>query len=451
MTNTRDDNQLLIAFYGDDFTGSTDALERLCAGGVPTVLFLEPPTPEQLEAYPHVRGVGVAGRTRSLPTAEIEDEVRPALAALRDLAPRHVHYKVCSTFDSSPGVGSIGRVIDVASGLLPGPFVPLVVATPALGRWCVFGNLFARMGIGSEGAIYRLDRHPAMRDHPTTPADESDLRVHLSRQTERRVALLSVLDIALPSPQAAERLSDLLADRPDVVLFDALYPEHMPTIGELIDGYADPKRPLFSVGSSGIETALTAAWAAQRVTRPVTEWPEVGPADKTLVLCGSLSPVTREQIDYATSACMHGVAIDARAILEGQDEGRALAHCADQAVEQLNAGGSVVVHTLGDHDQTRRPAPDAARRLGRALGEVGARCVQLAGVRRICVAGGDTSSYAARAMGVESLEMIAPFSPGAPLCRVRSARPLIDDLEIVFKGGQVGRPDFFTALAAGGR
>ena len=64
------------------------------------------------------------------------------------------------------------RVIDVAADIFPGaPFVPLVVGAPVLGRFCVFGNLFARFG--REPGPYRLDRHPSMSRHPTTPADES--------------------------------------------------------------------------------------------------------------------------------------------------------------------------------------------------------------------------------------------------------------------------------------
>src|SRR5579862_9158812 len=124
---------LLLAFYGDDFTGSTDALEFLARAGIRAVLFIEPPTPTQLAHYPGIQAVGVAGLTRSLPTAALEAELRPAFAALRALGAEHVHYKICSTFDSSPAIGSIGRVMEVAAKLFPAPFIPLLAAAPALG------------------------------------------------------------------------------------------------------------------------------------------------------------------------------------------------------------------------------------------------------------------------------------------------------------------------------
>src|SRR5262249_48451462 len=108
-------SRLLLTYYGDDFTGSTDALECLATAGVPTMLFIDPPTRDQLAAHPNLRAVGVAGSTRSTPAEALEAELRIAFPALRDLGARHVHYKVCSTFDSSPEVGSIGRAIDVGS------------------------------------------------------------------------------------------------------------------------------------------------------------------------------------------------------------------------------------------------------------------------------------------------------------------------------------------------
>ncbi|MEI9955987.1 MAG: four-carbon acid sugar kinase family protein [Ferruginibacter sp.] len=59
-------SKILLAFYGDDFTGSTDALEFICRAGAKAVLFIEPPTIEQLKSFPNLNAYGVAGKTRSL-------------------------------------------------------------------------------------------------------------------------------------------------------------------------------------------------------------------------------------------------------------------------------------------------------------------------------------------------------------------------------------------------
>src|SRR5207302_9684992 len=99
-----DPNQLLLAFYGDDFTGSTDALEFLTRAGARTALFIEPPTPEKLAHYSNLQAIGVAGMTRAMAPDVMEAELRPAFCALRSLGAPHVHYKICSTFDLSPTV-----------------------------------------------------------------------------------------------------------------------------------------------------------------------------------------------------------------------------------------------------------------------------------------------------------------------------------------------------------
>ena len=309
-------SKLRLTFYGDDFTGSTDALEQLAVAGVRTVLFIEPPAPELLKKYPGLQAVGVAGRTRSLGPAALERELRPALRKLKALGAPHVHYKVCSTFDSSPATGSIGRVIDAATNIFKAPFVPLLVAAPPLGRHCVFGNLFARLGIGSDAAIHRLDRHPSASRHPVTPMREADLRLHLARQTKQPIGLFDVLQLSLPPADARSALKGILKAGARIVLFDALHTEQLQRVGELIDAYASRQRPLFSVGSSGIEMALGAHWAAAgRLAGGSNRWGErpreprevaterlartLAPPAPLLVASGSCSPVTAAQIAWA--------------------------------------------------------------------------------------------------------------------------------------------------------
>lgn len=429
---------LRLAYYADDFTGATDALEQLENAGVRTRLFLEPPAPEASLELESIEAIGVAGRTRSLPTAEIDAEARPALRALRDLGAPHVHYKVCSTFDSSPEVGSIGRVIDVAAEEFDAPFLPLVVGAPGLGRWCVFGNLFASFGIGADTPAYRLDRHPSMSRHPVTPADEADLRVHLGRQTGKRIGLVDVRTVERSPSDVIAAIERLRSEESaQVVLFDCLNGAHLRTIGAALEHYAAPKRPLFSVGSSAIETALALQWdLPKRTEKKPLDLP--GPL---LVLAGSCSPVTAEQIAAAREAGCAVVDIDAGRLAAG--DGSAALEAATSAVDALRNSPGVVVSSGGGPSSKASLDPGL---LGEALAEVFRQAMRRLPIALTVVAGGDTSSYAARALGVESLSFHASLTPGAPICRAVSADPLVDDGLFVFKGGQVGRPDLLADL-----
>jgi uncharacterized protein YgbK (DUF1537 family) len=122
------------------------------------------------------------------------------------------------------------------------------------------------------------------------------------------------------------------------------------------------------------------------------------------------------------------------------------------AAKQLRAGRGVIVHTTRTGSDKRIEAKlkgNTAKILGTALGEVLRGAIAQSAVRRICVAGGDTSSFAARALGIEALEMIAPLTPGAPLCRAHATGSPANRLEIVFKGGQVGTDDYFEIVRRG--
>ncbi|UEG51537.1 four-carbon acid sugar kinase family protein [Mucilaginibacter daejeonensis] len=456
---------LLLAYYGDDLTGSTDALEFLSRAGIRTVLFIEPPTPQQLSKYTGLQAIGVAGLTRSMPPDEMEATLRPAFEALKALGAPQVHYKVCSTFDSSPAIGSIGRAIDVGAEVFQGPFVPVLVAAPALGRFSFFGNLFARMGIGSQGQVYRLDRHPSMSKHPTTPAHESDLRLHLSEQTDKKIGLLDILQLHQPDTEAAATLQQLIGEGNEVIFFDGVDDNDLQRVGELIDAHASSSKPLFSVGSSGVDMALGGHWRTSGKLSQAPTWPDVQSTDKLLVVSGSCSPVTSRQIEKALHNGFIGIAVDTTALAEGANMDEVLASYIAEAADHISNGQSVLVHTSVGNDDTRvalshrafvaqgmteqQIRSSTAAVFGTALGLLAQGVIERTDLKRLVIAGGDTSSFAARALGIEAVEMIAAVSPGAPLCKAHAPGKPINGLEVNIKGGQVGDENYFLTVLNG--
>jgi uncharacterized protein YgbK (DUF1537 family) len=433
-------HKLLLAFYGDDFTGSTDALEFLSKAGAKTMLFIEPPSPEQLNRYKDLDAFGVAGMTRSLSPAKMEAQLIPALKRLKETGARHIHYKVCSTFDSSPATGSIGKAIDTAAIIFPAAFVPVLVAAPALGRYSAFGNLFARMGIGSKGKIYRLDRHPSMSKHPVTPSDESDLRIHLSKQTNKISGLVDLLNLD-DHEKVLKALDEEINNGAEIIFFDAIYQSQMAGIGKVIDSFAG-KEPFFSAGSSGIEMALGGHWNSEGILKE-TSYPSPAKVKQVIVASGSCSPVTTAQVAFALQNGFEEVVLN----IKNSKEAEELMPYISKAVQIINEGKSVIVHTGCEGDNFIKDKKiDTAELLGTALGNIVKEVVAKTSVQRIVIAGGDTSSYAARTMGIEAVEMIATLSPGAPICKAYATGSSLDGKEINFKGGQVGEENYFLKV-----
>jgi 3-oxoisoapionate kinase len=437
LKNLAANKKILLAFYGDDFTGSTDALEFICRAGAKAVLFIEPPTTEQLKQYPDLDAYGVAGKTRSLPPEEMEKILLPAFEQMKTTGAKHVHYKVCSTFDSSPAIGSIGKAIDCGALVFKNKVIPVLGGMPALGRFCVFGNLFAKMGTGGEGKIYRLDRHPSMSKHPVTPADESDLRLHLGKQTNKKIGLIDIVELTKPV--------DEIDSNEDVVLIDALNEQHLLKIGRWIDELSEHKTQ-FSVGGSGIEVALGNYWDEKRLLKQQTDWPKIDNADPLLVLSGSCSPVTKKQIAYALSKDFVEIPLGMKTF-EGEDgHGFTIEENFEEILLALRQKQNVIVHT-GNIEQIEQST--SAHVLGTILGRTAKEICRQVKIKRIVIAGGDTSSYAARAMEIEAVEMIAPIVIGAPLCKAISKNRSINGLEVNFKGGQVGSENYFEVLLNG--
>jgi uncharacterized protein YgbK (DUF1537 family) len=387
----------VLAFYGDDFTGSGAVMEVLSFAGLPTVLFLAPPTPADLARFPGARAIGLAGDARTWSPERMRTELPAICASLRALGAPILHYKLCSTLDSAPGIGSIGTAAEVA--LAPGALAPLVVAAPEIGRWQAFGTLFARAG---DGRIHRLDRHPTMSVHPVTPMDEADVLRHLARQTSLPLALADLNDLK------SGRGPDCLAE-------------------------AQETGGILAIDVVDTET-LAAAWRRAGLLPPAPTLEPLAPTGRIAVVSGSCSPTTAAQIDAAEAAGF--AVID---LCPGEPDWDAATRA---ALTVLADGRSPLVATSrGQNDTGADPS------LGAGLGRLLDRLIRETGITRSVIAGGDTSSAAARALGLTALTAETPIAPGAPLLRGHRAEG--PSIELVMKGGQMGPTDFFVHVRDG--
>lgn len=464
MASTDTSLALKLAFYGDDFTGSTDALEVLAFSGLRCALFLSVPTRAHMAALGGFDAIGVAGASRAMSPDEMDVELPHVLSGLAALAPQIVHYKVCSTFDSAPTVGNIGRVIELSRSAFPQPVVPIVAGTPALGRYCLFGHLFARSG--TDGEVYRIDRHPIMSLHPVTPMQESDVALHLQKQAALRIGNvpLTWLD-NLPPAELTERIGDMAPSHQAVVM-DGLSPEHLTATGNCLQHMASQLgAPLFVVGSSGVEYALTQSWQGQRAKSSADTYGTFGAVDQVLVVSGSASKLSAMQIEEALDAGFCEVVIDVEALTIGSEAAAAEARLVSEVVSALASGASVVMHTARGPSDPRvarliqglqfrgcsleQARHQSGRMVSERLGIVVDAIVRRHPLRRLVLSGGDTSSRITQALGPDALEIRARLAPGAPLCAALSSRQHLNGLELALKGGQMGAPDYFVRALRG--
>ncbi|WP_194396648.1 four-carbon acid sugar kinase family protein [Microbacterium atlanticum] len=410
-----------VAFYGDDFTGSVDALLQFARRGWTGRLFTRLPDAAALRAAAEeVDVVGVAGISRSLAPADMDGELRPVFAAFAELRPDVVQYKACSTADSAPGVGSLGRVVELAREVFGDRTVPMLFAQPDFGRYTLFGQHFA----AERGTVYRLDRQPTMSQHPSTPMTEADLAVHIGRQTDLPVGAIPLV--------AYDELEALLRRAPEAaVVLDALTDEHLVAIGSAVTRLPSP---VFAIGSGGLSHGIAAASPGDAPSPPTS----TGASGPVLAVSGSRSAQTRRQADAAAAAgwLVRPLPLDATGVAEALPE----------IVSALRSDRGVVLTS----DDAATGAGDGTRLLeaiAAAAASVISAVAREGASRRVIVCGGDTSSRVTRLLGVQALSIAANPWGNVVLLRAHAADPAVDGVELLLKGGQVGADSLFIDVA----
>jgi uncharacterized protein YgbK (DUF1537 family) len=413
-----------VGFIADDITGATDLASALSARGLDTRLAFGS------AAVPDDGGdaVVVACKIRSVPAPLARAAAIEAAKALRAVGAEQLFSKYCSTFDSTAD-GNIGPIADALVDVTGALRVVHCPSYPANGRTVYLGHLF----VGEE----LLSESP-MRDHPLNPMRDPRLPRVLAQQTPRAVELLTLatVDGGVDAVAAClARIAGRVAGAHHVIA-DAVRDTDLDTIA------AATASDRLAAGGAAYGAAFAAA-AHARTGRPqaVHEPRPTPPPGPAAILAGSLSHATREQVRAFDGPTLSLGVID---LVDGD---AAVRRSLDFAARCLT-GGPLLIST--DHEVVGVPAratgltpAEVSRRIEMAMGRIGIGLEGM-GVRRLIVAGGETSGAVAEALALRSARIGPDISVGVPWL-VAEDRPLA----VAFKSGNFGGPSFFRdALAA---
>ena len=450
---------MTLGVIADDFTGATDIASMLVRAGMRTVLLIGVPDAGATVAADAVTdAVVIALKTRTVPAP---DAVRESLCALRWLQAagmRQCLFKYCSTFDSTPA-GNIGPVTEALMDALGCDFTIACPAFPENGRTVYRGHLF----VGDQ-----LLSDSGMRQHPLTPMTDANLVRVLQAQSVRRVGLLRRDGVGrglteVHAVQAVQAHFDELREQGvAIAIADAISNEDLRTLAA-----ACADLPLLTAGS-GLALGLPAVYAQRG-------WlvPDAGAAMLDLatggaaVLAGSCSLATNAQVQRWRSSGRPSFTIDPHALARGEPvAAQALAWALSWAQPRLQrgagqagaAGAAGAAGQEGPADQAvlisaTTPA-DELHAVQRELGALPAGALveacfaQIAqglvahGLRRLVVAGGETSGAVVQALGVTRLRIGPAICPGVPWTQAEDG-PHDSPLHLALKSGNFGGPEFF--------
>ena len=417
--------QPALGVIADDFTGATDVAGMLVQAGMSALLAIGvPPADAVLDAD----AIVVALKSRTVPAADAVRESLAALERLRAAGCRRFYFKVCSTFDSTPR-GNIGPVAEALMAALGADFAIACPAFPENGRSVYRGHLFV-------GDLLLSDS--GMRNHPLTPMTDANLVRWLQAQTTLRVGLLRHDAVAAGTDAVAARIAGLRADGVRIAVADAIDNADLRTLGA-----ACADLPLVVAGS-GLALGLPVPYAARGWVRPDAQaaaLPAVG--GHAAVLSGSCSTATNAQVQHWLQAGQPAFRIDALRLAEGAPLAAQALTWADSRLAQ----GPVLVYATAAADdvkavQQQLGAERAGSLIEACLAEIATGLLDR-GVRRLVVAGGETSGAVVQALQVQRLRVGATIDPGVPWTQA-DGRPLL----LALKSGNFGSVDFFAKALA---
>jgi uncharacterized protein YgbK (DUF1537 family) len=416
---------LALGCIADDYTGASDLANTLTRCGLRTVQTIGVPSDDL--ALPEVDAVVVSLKSRSIEAPQAVAKSRAAEKWMRGRGASHVLFKICSTFDSTDA-GNIGPVMDALRADSGDAIVLVTPAFPETGRTVYQGNLF----VGS----VPLNESP-LKDHPLNPMHDSNLVRVLARQSKTKVGLVDLAIIARGPDAVRARLSDLVTKGFGAAIADAVFERDLETIGAVALDHR------VSVGASGIGLGLARALVTSGRVRPnaanaVSDKPVGGPA---ACLAGSCSQATLQQIAQAEQA-MPVLHLDPEQVIAGKAEAqRALAW----AKERL-AKSPVLIASSSTPDQVAalqaRHGRDAAgHAIEQAMADIAEGLVQ-SGVRRLVVAGGETSGAVVDRLGIPGFLVGPEIAAGVPVLRAVGASD--GEMLLALKSGNFGGPEFFS-------
>ncbi len=419
---------LALGCIADDYTGASDLANTLTRQGLRTVQTIGVPSDDL--KMPEVDAVVVSLKSRSIEAGEAVARSREAEKWLRSRGAGHVLFKICSTFDSTDA-GNIGPVMDALRADCGEKIVLVTPAFPETGRTVYQGNLFV--------GLVPLNESP-LKDHPLNPMHDSNLVRVLARQSKTTVGLVNLATLTRGPDAVRARLAELAGQGVGAAVVDAVFDHDLETIGAVAVGQR------LSVGASGIGLGLARALVKSGRVRAASKAASGaavgGPA---ACLAGSCSQATLQQIASAETI-MPVLHLDPERVVAGREEAR---RAVAWAAERVGAGPVLVASSATPEEvaalQSRHGRQAAGHAIEQAMADIAEGLVQ-SGVRRLVVAGGETSGAVVDRLRIPGFLVGEEIAAGVPV--LRAVGNASGDMLLALKSGNFGGPQFFSDALA---
>ncbi|RMF88400.1 MAG: four-carbon acid sugar kinase family protein [Nitrospinota bacterium] len=393
-----------VLIVADDLTGAADSCLPFQKLGYQGLVLFDLTYLET--SYSNYDVLCIDTETRHASPAEIERRLDALQAFLAGPHPPEVVFKkVDSTLR-----GSIGVEIDRLVAL--GGFQVVIVA-PA----------FPRQGRQTIHGVHFVNSIPIAQtefaNDPRFPVTESHLPTLLRQQTQHPVVHIHYETLAKDEETFIQAMQAYTGPYPVVFSCDAVSDTDLQMIA--VGGLA-LSRPTLLVGSAGL--AEQVALCLHRQQRFLSS---------VLMITGSLSHVTRDQIDYATAQGVSTIFLGGKSLEPSSPERDLLAR---QIRERIAQGGDLILSTQDETGKVREQDSPALEHLYDFLSMVVKEAAKFPHLRGLVLVGGETALHIITALGASGLKLEREILPAVPASRLVGGP--FRGLPIVTKAGGFG-------------
>jgi uncharacterized protein YgbK (DUF1537 family) len=421
------DNIVVIA---DDLTGAADTGVQFCPFYKDTILVSYQQLERILEpALPSVTcATALYTNSRALTAGKARQRLVAVAQGLARKQPRWIYKKIDSCMR-----GNVGAEIDA---LLDELGYEVSFITPA----------FPEMGRTTENDIHMiygfpLDQTEISRD-PITPVKESRLSRIVQSQSNYRVGHLALTYLNGPETELQAEIERQIRLGSRHIVFDATYRYQLDRIAKLV--YSFPGKVL-PVGSAGLAGSLIEPYSP--VQRVLKSGAKFDGGTHNLMVCGTASEVTRQQIDHLLEKHSYEFIRLPPMMLVDQKLSNDFAS-AVSAVRSSFLKKNVILTIAAQ--QTNRPAPrpanlqQAAESIVRGLGHFVADVIAAGRPANLFLTGGDTADAVLTSLEAEGIQILGEVAAGV-VQGILFGGPL-DGLPVVTKAGAFGQKDTLAVI-----
>ena len=410
-----------LFIIADDFTGALDTGVQFAARGVPTRVITDPAA-DIARDWGDARVLVMDAETRHLPPLEAYDTVYRAARQAVEIGTPYLYKKTDSALRGN--VGAELTALMRAAGCRALPFLP---AFPKIGRT-------------TENGVHYIEATPVAESvfgrDPFEPVTESEVSRLLALQSEEKTRVF---------PAGFDPAE--LDGQEGILVFDAETDADLARAGALLKERGLLRAAAGCAGFGAVEQELLGLSGGDAAGEPPLQ-------PGFTVVCGSVNPITKKQLDAAERAGFLRLAMACREKLtpgyfagaEGKETLKEW-HEAFRAnpcriIDGNDAPGSEsTIEWAAEHGISI----DGIRvGISGAMGDIVSEIADWEEVGTLLITGGDTLLSCMARMGVSELTPVAELYPGVVLSRFERNRKT---RLVISKSGGFGQESLFADLA----